>query len=650
LAVPAPPPAAPRGKDSGRRAGPGKERRGNGRPLPRGRRWDEEEFPTRIRRAKSKAAGSMDAVLPVNRRIVISGPILVKDLADNLGIKAADLIKRLMALGVMATVNHELDRETAVIVAQEMGANVEERASREEQEEQILAGAEDRPEDLEPRPPVVTVMGHVDHGKTSLLDYIRSTRVTAREAGGITQHIGASVVEWRGRRIVFLDTPGHEAFTAMRARGAQVTDVAVLVVAANDGVMPQTVEAINHAQAAKVPIVVAINKIDLADANPDRVRQSLTEYGLVPEEWGGETMMVPVSARTGEGVDRLLESLLLQADILELAANPRRPAQGTIIEAQLDRGRGPVATVLVQRGTLRVGDTFVSGPVWGRVRALINDRGERVKEATPSMPVEVLGFDEVPQAGDDFIVLADDKQARAIADSRRERRRTEQAQVGVRGVSLDDFYQRLKDESVKDLNLVIKADVQGSVEALAESLGKMGHEEARVRILHSGVGAVSESDVMLAAASKAIILGFGVTVEAKARRLAEQERVDVRTYRVIYDLLGDVEQALRGMLTPKVEEVVLGRAEVRELFRVPRVGTVAGSYVLEGKVARNAQARVLRDGAVIHEGPIASLRRFKDDVREVQAGFECGIGLERFNDLKVGDQLEIFTREEVKAS
>jgi translation initiation factor IF-2 len=589
-------------------------------------------------------------VAPVNRRIVISGSILVKDLADNLGIKAADLIKRLMALGVMATVNHELDRETAVIVAQELGANVEERASREEQEEQILAGAEDLPEDLQPRPPVVTVMGHVDHGKTSLLDYIRSTRVTAREAGGITQHIGASVVEWHGRRIVFLDTPGHEAFTAMRARGAQVTDVAVLVVAANDGVMPQTVEAINHAQAAKVPIVVAINKIDLPDANPDRVRQSLTEYGLVPEEWGGDTMMVPVSARTGEGVDRLLESLLLQADILELAANPNRPAQGTIIEAQLDRGRGPVATVLVQRGTLRVGDTFVSGPVWGRVRALINDRGERVKEATPSMPVEVLGFDEVPQAGDDFIVLADDKQARAIAESRRERRRTEQAQVGVRGVSLDDFYQRLKDESVKDLNLVVKADVQGSVEAVVESLGKMGHEEARIRILHSGVGAVSESDVMLAAASGAIILGFGVTVEAKARRLAEQEGVDVRTYRVIYDLLGDVEQALRGMLAPKVEEVVLGRAEVRELFRVPRVGTVAGSYVLEGKVARNAQARVLRDGTVIHEGPIASLRRFKDDVREVQAGFECGIGLERFNDLKVGDQLEVFTREEVKAS
>jgi translation initiation factor IF-2 len=589
-------------------------------------------------------------VAPVNRRIVISGSILVKDLADNLGIKAADLIKRLMALGVMATVNHELDRETAVIVAQELGANVEERASREEQEEQILAGAEDLPEDLQPRPPVVTVMGHVDHGKTSLLDYIRSTRVTAREAGGITQHIGASVVEWHGRRIVFLDTPGHEAFTAMRARGAQVTDVAVLVVAANDGVMPQTVEAINHAQAAKVPIVVAINKIDLPDANPDRVRQSLTEYGLVPEEWGGDTMMVPVSARTGEGVDRLLESLLLQADILELAANPNRPAQGTIIEAQLDRGRGPVATVLVQRGTLRVGDTFVSGPVWGRVRALINDRGERVKEAMPSMPVEVLGFDEVPQAGDDFIVLADDKQARAIAESRRERRRTEQAQVGVRGVSLDDFYQRLKDESVKDLNLVVKADVQGSVEAVVESLGKMGHEEARIRILHSGVGAVSESDVMLAAASGAIILGFGVTVEAKARRLAEQEGVDVRTYRVIYDLLGDVEQALRGMLAPKVEEVVLGRAEVRELFRVPRVGTVAGSYVLEGKVARNAQARVLRDGTVIHEGPIASLRRFKDDVREVQAGFECGIGLERFNDLKVGDQLEVFTREEVKAS
>jgi translation initiation factor IF-2 len=587
---------------------------------------------------------------PVNRRVVISGPILVKDLAEQLGVKAADLIKRLIGLGVMATVNHELDKETAVIVATELGANVEERATQEEQEELILAGDDDAPEALKPRPPVVTVMGHVDHGKTSLLDRIRSTRVTAQEAGGITQHIGASVVTWQDHPIVFLDTPGHEAFTAMRARGAQVTDIAVLVVAANDGVMPQTVEAINHAKAANVPVVVAINKIDLPDANPDRVKQSLTEYGLVPEEWGGDTIMVPVSARTGEGIDRLLESLVLQAEIMELKANPDRLAQGTIIEAELDRGRGPVATVLVRRGTLRVGDAFVSGHVWGRVRALINDRGERVKEAGPSMPVEVLGFTEVPDAGDDFIVLADEKQAREIAEARSQRRRARETEVGPRGVSLDEFYQRLKDSEMKDLNLVVKADVQGSAEALSQSLQKLSNEEVRVRILHTGVGAVTESDVMLAAASSAIIIGFGVNVEAKARQLAERERVDVRTYRVIYDVLNDVEQALTGMLAPKFQEVVLGRAEVRELFRVPKVGVVAGCYVTDGKVVRNAKVRVVRDGKVIHEGPIASLRRFKEDVREVQAGYECGVGLERFGDLKVGDILEAFTQEEVKAS
>ncbi len=646
-----PPPAAGRGKESGRRSpGGGKDRRGPRQGTSRGRRWNEsDEFRSRSRHFRPKTV-SNEPAQPVNRRIVLSGTIQVKDLADQLGVKAGDLIKRLMELGVMATVNHELDRETAVIVATEFGAKVEERASQEEQEAELIQGEEDRPEHLKPRPPVVTVMGHVDHGKTSLLDRIRSSRVTAHEAGGITQHIGASVVDWQGRQVVFLDTPGHEAFTAMRARGAQVTDVAVLVVAANDGVMPQTVEAINHAQAAGVPVVVAINKMDLEDANPDRVRQSLTEYGLVPEEWGGDTMMVPVSARTGEGIDKLLDSILLQADILEIGANPDRAGQGTVIEAQLDRGRGAVATVLVQRGTLSVGDAFVSGPVWGRVRALINERGQRVRQATPSMPVEVLGFSEVPQAGDDFIVLADEKQARAIADARRDRRRAAEAPSGLRGVSLDEFYQRLKDEAVKDLNLVIKADVQGSAEALGESLSKMGHEEARVRILHSGVGAVTESDVMLASASGAIILGFGVSTESKARQLAEREHVDVRTYRVIYDLLDDVRQALTGMLAPKFEEVILGRVEVREVFRVPRVGAVAGSYVSDGKVVRSAQVRVIRDGAVIHEGPIASLRRFKDDVREVQAGFECGIGLERFNDLKVGDQLEVFTQEEVKAS
>ncbi|MCL8207988.1 MAG: translation initiation factor IF-2, partial [Actinomycetia bacterium] len=650
--APIPPPPAPsRGKDQSRRGG-GKDRRTAAfRETPRGRRWEEEDLRgPRVRRTKAKTQRA-ESMPPVTRKLVLSGPITVKDLADQLGIKAADLIKRLIDLGVMATVNHELDRETAVIVATELGAQVEERASQEEQEEQILAGEEDRPEDLRPRPPVVTVMGHVDHGKTSLLDRIRATRVTAQEAGGITQHIGASVVSWQGHQIVFLDTPGHEAFTAMRARGAQVTDVAVLVVAANDGVMPQTVEAINHAQAAGVPVVVAINKMDLPDANPERVKQQLAEHNLVPEEWGGDTIMVPVSARTGEGIDRLLESILLQAELMELKANPNRPGQGTVIEAQLDRGRGPVATVLVQRGTLRVGDAFVSGHVWGRVRALINDRGERVKEATPSMPVEVLGFTEVPDAGDDFVVLADDKQAREIAEARRQRRRAKETEaLAPRGVTLDEFYQRLKDREVKDLNLVVKADVQGSVEALVHSLTKLGNEEVRVRVLHSGVGAISESDVMLAAASSAIVIGFGVTAEAKARQLAEHERVDLRTYRVIYDVVDDVRQALTGMLAPKYQEVVLGRAEVREVFRIPKVGTVAGCYVTDGKILRSGRVRVLRDGKVVHEGPIASLKRFKDDVREVTAGFECGVGLDRFNDIKVGDQFEVITEEEVKAS
>jgi len=586
---------------------------------------------------------------PVQRRAVISGPIVVKDLAEQLGAKATDLIKHLINLGVMVGVNHEIDKETAVIVATEMGAVVEERASIQEREEILIQGEEDREHELSPRPPVVTVMGHVDHGKTSLLDKIRSTRVTASEAGGITQHIGASVIEWEGRPIVFLDTPGHEAFTAMRARGAEVTDIAILVVAANDGVMPQTIEAINHAKAANVPVVIAINKIDLPDANPDRVRTDLTEHGIVAEEWGGDTIMVPVSARSGEGIDKLLEALLLQADVMELKANPQRSAAGTIIEAQLDRGRGPVATVLVKRGTLKVGDVFLSGAVYGRVRALINDRGERVKEVGPSMPVEVLGFNELPEAGDDFVIMGDERQAKSIADARASRSRLS-SESGNRGVSLDEFYQRLKDEAMRDLNLVIKADVHGSAEALAQSVVKLSNEEVRVRVLHTGVGSVTESDVMLAQASGAIIIGFGVSVESKARQLGEREHVDVRQYRIIYEALDDVKQALTGMLTPKFQELFLGRAEVREVFRVPKIGAVGGCYVTEGKILRSGQVRVIRDGAVIHEGSIESLKRFKDDVREVASGYECGIGLERFNDIKVGDIFEVYTQEEVKAS
>ena len=611
---------------------------------------DDDEFGGRRKKGHKKGFQRTETPMPpVQRRVVISGPIAVKDLADQLGIKATDLIKRLIVLGVMVGVNNEVDKETAVIVAGELGAEVEERASLQEREEILIQGEEDRDEDLEERPPVVTVMGHVDHGKTSLLDKIRSSRVTASEAGGITQHIGASVVDWQGRPIVFLDTPGHEAFTAMRARGAQVTDIAVLVVAANDGVMPQTIEAINHAKAANVPLVVAINKIDLPDANPDRVRTELTEHGVVSDEWGGDTMMVSVSARTGEGLDRLLEALILQADMMELKANPNRGASGTIIEAQLDRGRGPVATVLVNRGALRVGDIFLSGAVYGRVRALINDRGERVKEVGPSMPVEVLGFNQLPEAGDDFVIFDDEHQAKSIADARANRSRVSN-EAANRGVSLDEFYQRLKDEAMRDLNLVIKADVHGSAEALGQSVTKLSNEEARVRVLHTGVGSVTESDVMLAQASGAIIIGFGVGIESKARQLAERERVDIRQYRIIYEALDDVKQALAGMLAPKFQELFLGRAEVREIFRVPKVGAVAGCYVTDGKILRSGQVRVLRDGAVIHQGAIASLKRFKDDVREVASGYECGIGLERFNDIKVGDILEVFTQEEVKAS
>ncbi len=643
-----PPPGGRTGKESVRRNNP-KDRQRQARPADRGfRDWDEGAFGNKRKSRHRSRKRSDTAMPPVQRRIIISGPILVKDLADQLGIKSTELIKRLIGLGVMATVNHEIDRETAVIVATELGAGVEERASVQEREEILIQGAEDVPESLKERPPVVTVMGHVDHGKTSLLDKIRSSRVTQSEAGGITQHIGASVIKWNDHRIVFLDTPGHEAFTAMRARGAQVTDLAVLVVAADDGVMPQTVEAINHTKAAGVPVVVAINKMDVEGAQSERVKTELTQYGLIADDWGGDTMMVPVSARSGEGLERLLESIVLQAQVLELTANPDRPAQGAIIEAKLDKGRGPVATVLVKRGTLRVGDVFLSGTVSGRVRALLDDQGHRVDEAGPSIPVEVLGFNDLPSAGDDFVILSDERQAKAIADARAERTRT--VDQAARGVTLDEFYQRLKDEEIRDLNLVIKADVHGSAEALSQSLNKLSQTEARVRILHVGVGSVTETDVMLAQASGAIIIGFGVSLESKARQIAEREGVDVRTYRIIYEVIEDVERALKGMLAPKFQELVLGRAEVREVFRVPKVGAVGGCYVTDGKILRTARVRLLRDGVVIHEGPIASLKRFKDDVREVLSGFECGIGIDKFNDIKVGDLMEVFTEEEVKAS
>lgn len=649
--MPPPTTSAKPGKDT-RRTGH-KERRSpfeeNGR---RTKDWDQEKFGNKSRKNRgkqSRRSAEQSTMPPVQRRVVLSGPIPVKDFAEMLGIKATDLLKRLINMGIMIAVNQDLDRETAAIVASELSAEVVERASTEEKEEILIQGQEDAPETLQERPPVITVMGHVDHGKTSLLDKIRSTRVTQSEAGGITQHIGASVINWSKRDLVFLDTPGHEAFTAMRARGAQVTDLAVLVVAANDGVMPQTIEALNHAKAAGVPIVVAINKMDLPEANPERVKTELSEHGLIAESWGGDTMMVPVSARTGEGLDNLLESLTLQADILELNANPNRAAAGIVIEAQLDKGRGPVATVLVKKGTLKQGDVFVSGAVFGKVRALINDRGERVENAGPSMPVEVLGFNQLPDAGDDFVILDDERQAKNIADARMGRVRKTQ-EGAIRGVSLDEFYQRLKDEALKDLNLVVKADVHGSLEALSQSIGKLESEEVRVRILHSGVGSVTESDVMLAQASGAIIIGFGVSVESKARALAEREHVDIRHYRVIYDVLDNLKNAMTGLLDPKYQEVVLGRAEVREVFRVPKIGAIGGCYVIEGKILRSGKARVIRDGVVIHEGSIGSLKRFKDDVREVATGYECGIGLERFNDIKVGDVFEVFTEQEIKAS
>lgn len=578
--------------------------------------------------------------------IAIPEPLSVKELADKLDVTVSAAIKKLISLGVMATINQEIDVETAQILATEFGYEVQE-APPPEVETPDIVEIEDDPETLRPRPPVVTVMGHVDHGKTSLLDAIRQTNVTAQEAGGITQHIGAYTVEVNGRRITFLDTPGHEAFTAMRARGARATDIAVLVVAADDGVMPQTVEAINHAKAAGVPILVAVNKIDRANANPERVRQQLTEYGLVAEEWGGDTIFVNVSAKERIGLDQLMEMILILADVQELNANPDRPARGIIIEAEVDKGRGPVATVLIQAGTLRVGDSFVAGQTFGKVRAMIDDKGRRIKKAGPSTPVEVTGLSDVPRAGDTFQVVADEKVARDIATRRQVKKREEDMRVTGR-LTLDDVFKRIKEGEIRELNLVIKADVQGSVEAVRQSLEKLTAEDVRVNVIHGGVGAINESDVMLASASGAIIIGFNVQPDVNARRAAEREAVDIRSYRIIYEAVDDVKAALQGMLKPRTQEVVLGRAEVRATFKVPKVGVIAGSYVTEGKVVKNARVRLIRDGVVIHEGRIESLRRFKDDAREVAAGFECGIGIEKFNDIKEGDAIEVYAVEEVK--
>jgi translation initiation factor IF-2 len=580
---------------------------------------------------------------PPTKHLRLGEAVTVKELAEKMSARPAEVIRVLMKLGVMATINAVIDLDKATALAQSFGYSVEAAAP---DSGEAPTDEADEEENLRPRAPVVTVMGHVDHGKTSLLDAIRTTNVTQSEAGGITQHIGAYAVNTPRGRVVFLDTPGHEAFTAMRARGAQATDIVVLVVAADDGVMPQTVEAITHARAAGVPIVVAINKIDLPNANPDRIKQQLSDLGLVPEQWGGETIFVEVSAKRKQNIDGLLEMLLLQAEILELRANPARGGQGVVIEAELDKTRGPVATVLVQKGTVRIGETFVVGTQYGRIRALLNDRGEKLLEAGPATPVEVIGLSGVPLAGDLFQIVGDEKKARQIATVRQQRQREEHIQRTSR-VTLEDLYRQIKEGEVKELNVLIKADVQGSAQAVRDTLEKLSTSEVRVRVIQGAVGGITESDVMLASASNAIIIGFNVRPTPKASELAEREGVDVRLYTIIYDLIGNVRAALEGLLEPEVAEHITGRAEVRETYHIPRVGVIAGCYVTEGTVTRNAECRLLRDDVVVYQGRIASLRRFKEDVHEVSSGYECGIGLERFADVKRGDIIEPFVREQI---
>ena len=589
-----------------------------------------------------KAEEERKAQEAIATEIELSGPLTVKELAEKMGREVSEIIKKLMLLGVMASINQEVDVDTATIVAEEFGVAVTE-VEPEEDPTDIIE-IEDAPETLKPRPPVVTIMGHVDHGKTSLLDVIRQTNVTAGEAGGITQHIGAYQVRYNDNKITFLDTPGHEAFTAMRLRGAKSTDIAVLVVAADDGVMPQTIEAINHAKSADVPIIVAINKMDKPGANPDHVKQQLVEHGLVPEEWGGNVIMVPVSAKKKQGIDDLLENILLVAEVMELKANPNRKAYGVVIEAQLDKGRGAVCTVLVQKGSLRVGDTVLAGTAYGKVRAMTNERGEKVKVARPSMPVEILGFSEVPQAGE-IINGMDDNEARTIAEKRIAKQRVQELQA-THKVTLDDIFNQIQQGELKDLNIIIKADVQGSVEALRQSLEGIKNPEVRIVIVHAAVGAINESDIMLASASNAIVMGFNVRPDANVRRAAEQEKVDLRTYRVIYDAINDVESAMRGMLAPQFKEVVVGRAEVRQVISTPKA-IVAGSYVTEGRITNDSEVRLIRDGIVVFEGKVDSLRRFKDEVKEVKTSFECGISLEGYRDIKEGDVIEAYLMEEI---
>lgn len=578
-------------------------------------------------------------------KVHIPDEIGVGELASRMKKTGAEVVKQLIKLGVMASLSDIIDYETAALVAIELGCKVEHEVVV-TIEERLIDDSADNEEDLVERAPVVVVMGHVDHGKTSLLDKIREANVAQGEAGGITQHIGAYRVSVNGSPITFLDTPGHEAFTSMRARGAKVTDIAILVVAADDGIMPQTVESINHAKAANIPIIVAINKMDVPGANPDRIKQQLTEYGLVSDEWGGDTIICPISAKTGMGIDHLLEMVVLTAEMSELKANPNRAARGTVVEARLDKGRGPIMTVLVQNGTLKQNDIIIAGTAVGHVRVMTNDRGERVSEAGPSVPVEISGMSEVPDAGDTFNAVADERMARELVEQRKAEKKS--ATVANVKVSLEDLFSRIQQGELKDLNIIVKADVQGSAEAIKSSLEKLTNEEVRVRVIHSGVGAISESDVMLAATSGAIIVGFNVRPDNAARDSAARGNVDIRMYRVIYEAINEIESAMKGMLAPKFKEVVTGHAEVRQIFKVSHIGTVCGCYVQDGKIVRNSRVRIVRDGIVVHEGDLSSLRRFKDDVKEVVTNYECGITIEKYNDIKEGDVIEAFIMEQIK--
>ena len=608
--------------------------------------YDDDVIRGGRKKGRKISAQQMMAPIKIEKAYMTAETMTVKDLTERIGKPAGDILKKLLLLGMMANINSELDFDTAALVCTEFGVELEMKLDKTAEDYLSDEDFEDTDDDLITRPPVITIMGHVDHGKTSLLDYIRKTRVTAGEAGGITQHIGAYTVDLDDRKITFLDTPGHEAFTAMRARGAQATDIAVLVVAADDGVMPQTVEAINHAKAAGVPIIIAINKMDKPGADPNRVKQDLTAYELVPEEWGGDTVMAPVSAVTGEGVDQLLEMILLVADVQQLRANPDRLAKGVIIEAKLDKSRGPVATVLVQNGTLHVGDNIVAGTASGRVRAMVNDRGERVEEAGPSTPVEISGFNEVPLAGDDMMAVGDDHLSRQVAQERREKAKAARV-VSAGKVSLENLFSTIDAGKVVNLNLIIKADVQGSVEAVKQALEKLSNDEVKVRVLHSGVGAITKDDVNLASAFNAIIIGFNIRPDNNARDIAEHEGIDIRLYRIIYQAIEDMEKAMKGLLAPQFKEVLLGHAEIRNVFKITGSGTIAGCYVQDGKMQRNASVRLLRDNVVVFEGKLSSLKRFKDDAKEVASGYECGISLEGYNDIKEGDIIECFVQEEI---